>query len=277
MFSKRILMVRPNGFRVDYAINPYMLDARGNLQKVDSVLALKQWESLKDTFTSLGERVDVLEGDPEFPDMVFCANQTLPVLDKNGRMQIVLSRMHSAQRQGETQHLRKWAEALGLTVHTITGADFEGAGDAIWNYETHELFGGYGFRSTLEGYRQLEAMTGIKAFPLELVSENFYHMDTCFAILNAQTVAYVPGAFSQAGRKLIQSKFKTQIIVDETEAAQCFAANCVSVDGLNVVLQKGARKFEAQLIEHGFKPVPVDVSEFLKSGGAVFCMKQIIF
>src|SRR6185312_12702860 len=99
-WPKRMLMVRPNGFRVDYAINPYMLDEKGQLKKVDQALAMRQWENLKRTFESLGQTVDVIEGDPEFPDMVFSANQTLPYFDRQGRQCVLLSRMHAEQRRG---------------------------------------------------------------------------------------------------------------------------------------------------------------------------------
>ena len=46
--------------------------------------------------------------------------------------------------------------------------------------------------------------------------------------------------------------------------------NAVS-DGHNVILPSAARRFAAQLRERGYTPIPVDLSEFLKSGGSVKC------
>ena len=43
----KVLMVTPNGFRVEYAINPYMLDSNGKLQNINSLTALKQWTAAR--------------------------------------------------------------------------------------------------------------------------------------------------------------------------------------------------------------------------------------
>jgi N-dimethylarginine dimethylaminohydrolase len=269
-----MLMVRPNGFRVDYAINPYMLDENGQLKKVDQELAMRQWENLKRTFESLGQTVDVIEGDPEFPDMVFSANQTLPYFDREGRQRLLLSRMHAEQRRGEVVHFRRWAETQKIPYTVVDGVDFEGAGDAIWNYETGELLAGVGPRSSLEGYQFLQTLTDVKLHVLRTVSQDFYHTDTSLAVLDAESVAYVPEAFAAESVATLKRVFRRHLVIDREEAKHYFAGNCVSVDGKHVVLHQGATKFLKLLRQNGFTPVEVDVSEFLKSGGAVFCMKQ---
>jgi N-dimethylarginine dimethylaminohydrolase len=273
----RILMVRPNGFRVDYAINPYMVDEMGRLKKVDQALAMAQWENLRQTFIDLGQTVEVIEGDARFPDMVFSANQTLPYFDRDGRQRVLLARMQSEQRRGEVIHFANWAKSKNLPTESVTDCDFEGAGDAIWNYETGELIGGVGPRSQLAGYQLLEKLSGAGIHILYTVSQDFYHMDTCFAVLNATTAAYVPEAFAPESAAKLRSIFANLIAIDREEAKRHFAGNAVSIDGKNVVLHKGATKFTRQLRESGFVPVEVDVSEFLKAGGAVFCMKQRLF
>jgi len=276
-WPKRMLMVRPHGFRVDYAINPYMLDEKGQLKKVDQALAMRQWENLKRTFESLGQTVDVIEGDPEFPDMVFSANQTLPYFDREGRQRLLLARMHAEQRRGEVVHFRRWAEKHSIAYASVEGVDFEGAGDAIWNYETRELLAGVGPRSSIEGYQFLQTLTDVKLHVLKTVSQDFYHMDTSLAVLDAETVAYVPEAFASESLAALKKVFKRHLLIDREEAKRAFAGNCVSVDGKNVVLHQGATRFLKQLKENGFTPIEVDVSEFLKSGGAVFCMKQRLY
>jgi len=273
-WPKRMLMVRPNGFRVDYAINPYMLDEHGQLKKVDPILAMKQWETLKKTFEDLGQTVEVIEGDPAFPDMVFSANQTLPYFDRDGRQRFLLASMHAPQRRGEVASFAKWAVARDIPADAVVGCDFEGAGDAIWNYETRELLAGLGPRSQKAGYDQLQRLSSVKLHYLKTVTQDFYHMDTCLAVLNAETAAFVPSAFSAESVTALQGLFKNLLEIDLDEARNFFAGNCVSIDGKHVVLHQGAAKFPRQLRDYGFIPVEVNVSEFLKSGGAVFCMKQ---
>lgn len=274
-WPKRMLMVRPTGFRVDYAINPYMLDESGKLKQVDQALAMRQWDELKQVFERYGQIVDVIEGSEDFPDMVFAANQTLPYWDAQGRQRILLARMHSNQRRGEVPFFASWAESKGIPMDAVTDCDFEGAGDAIWNYETRELLAGVGPRTQIQAYDHLQKLAGgIKLILLKTVTDDFYHMDTCLTVLNATTVACVPQAFSADSVQRLKAAYKNLIEIDLEEAKQFFAGNAVCLDGKNVVLHRGAKKFVKQLQEAGFKPVEVDVSEFLKSGGAVFCMKQ---
>jgi N-dimethylarginine dimethylaminohydrolase len=276
-WPKSVLMVKPNGYRVEYAINPYMRDSNGQLHKVDEPKALQQWHALAQTLQKLGLRLDILEGDPQFPDMVFCANQTLPYWDTNGQASILLSRMHSKMRQGEVRHFSQWAEQRGFPCNTMTDFAFEGAGDAIWNYATREIYAGYGWRSERHAYAQIAKLCSAKIHLLELVSENFYHLDTCFAVLNATTAAYVPEAFSPAARELLQQKFRTLITINHHEAITTFAGNCVSVDGHHVILQAGSPQFCQNLTAQGFTPIEVNTSEFIKAGGSAFCMKQFLF
>lgn len=277
MWPSKILMVRPNGFRVEYSINPHMMDKDGNLNKVDEAASHKQWAKLKQKLEELNQKVEVIEGDSRFPDMVFCANQTFPFISKEGKKSIILSRMKSDFRQGELPYFEEWAQKNNFHIHQITDFSFEGCGDAIWNYETQEVFAGFGFRTAEKVYEQIEAITYKKMITLELVSPQFYHLDTCFVVLNGQTAAYVEEAFSAEAILKIKSKFKHLIKIDLEEALRNFAGNAFCVDGKNVVLHIGAQKFTKALKENGFNVHEVDVSEFLKSGGAVFCMKQVLF
>jgi N-dimethylarginine dimethylaminohydrolase len=44
-----------------------------------------------------------------------------------------------------------------------------------------------------------------------------------------------------------------------------------------VLIQEGCDGTVDRLRAHGFVPVELDTSEFLKAGGSVFCMKQMIW
>ena len=68
--------------------------------------------------------------------------------------------------------------------------------------------------------------------------------------------------------------------VIETSIADCssyFTGNCHSPNGKDVITHKGCSKFESDLTKFGFKVHPVDTSEFMKSGGSVFCMKMMCY
>lgn len=276
MWPKSTLMVNPIGFKVSYAINPYMADEKGNLNTINEELAHQQWNNLKNKFIELDISVDVVNGAMDCPDMVFCANQTFPFV-KDGKKSVVLSRMHSPFRQPEIPYFREWAQKNNFNIYEITDYQFEGCGDAIYNYESGQIFVGYGFRTDPRVFEQIEKIIGKKLIQLELVSADFYHLDTCFVVLNKDTAGYVPQAFSNDAIDVLKSNFKDLITIDYNEAKNSFAGNALCVNGKDVILHQGATQFCQDLSKRGFKIHEVDVSEYLKSGGAVFCMKQMLF
>ncbi|MGE4131503.1 MAG: dimethylarginine dimethylaminohydrolase family protein [Bdellovibrionales bacterium] len=204
-------------------------------------------------------------------------HQTLPVVTAHGERVIVLSRMHSPVRRGEVAHLNNWAKKRGFATFSIVDCDFEGAGDAIWNYGTGEIFGGHGFRTDPKAYEILRDQFGLTIHPLKLVDANYYHLDTCFVVLGADTAAYLPKAFDQPSQEILRAQFPRLIEIDEAEARLCFAGNATAIGGHTVVLQKGSTHFQNHLREIGLKVIEVETGEFIKGGGSVFCMKQLLF
>ena len=56
-----------------------------------------------------------------------------------------------------------------------------------------------------------------------------------------------------------------------------FACNAHSPDGKHVLIQSSATRAMHALERAGFSPIPIDTSEFIKSGGSVFCLKLMLF
>lgn len=275
-WPKTMLMVSPEYFEVKYSINPHMLDKDGQLNKIDKTKALQQWTGLKSTFETLGMSVEVIPGQEDLPDMVFCANQTFP-FTKNGERHILLSEMDSEYRQPEVQFFESWAKNKTYTIHKLNNKPFEGMGDALWNYETNTIFAGYGFRTTPAVYSEIEKIVDQKIITFELKDSRFYHLDTCLAILNKDTAAYVPEAFTQEGLSTLNQNFSNLIAVPLDEAEAALAGNMCTPNGKDIIIQQGALKTNQALNDNGFNVLEVETSEFLKSGGSVFCMKQLLF
>lgn len=274
----RVLMASPEHFRVAYVINPHMAE---NVGTVDAGAAQAQWEAIRAAYERLGVAVDVLEADPEFPDLVFCANQTLPFVEtvnlgEEPRYGVVLSRMHAEQRRGEVELLCAHFAGRGYDLYTLptelTGS-FEGMGDALWHPGRRLLWGGYGFRTDRRVYAHLAEVTGAPVLKLRLDDPDFYHLDTCLALLREDAALWYPGAFDAEGRALLESVIPTLLEVPEDEARHLFACNAHCPDGEHVLIQEGCEATEELLRTNGFTPVPLDTSEYLKAGGSVFCMK----
>lgn len=261
-YPKQVLMVRPNNFRIAYAINKHM-DINN---QVDQGKALSQWEEVKGAYDSLGFEVIEFFDQFNYPDMVFCANT---VFTYPGGM--ILSQMEHDERKPEVEIMSsKFAKKNQIQITQ----SFEAMGDLLWCYSTDELYGGHGFRTEEIVYEQIEKILDLKINRLKLVSDNYYHLDTCLSIINENTALYVESAFEKEGLDILLSKFSRLIKVDEDEALSYLACNAHSPDGKNVLVESHAIKLIAELENNGLNTIPLDTSEFLKSGGSIFCMKN---
>lgn len=280
--ASRVLMVRPTHFHVDNPINPHMRAKDGTLHTLDKVRAMLQWEKLRETYRSIDLNVTTLEGGEGLPDMVFCANQSLPVLTRTGERLAVLSNMANEIRHREVPLVKELLEREGYETRTLPDRSastlFEGMGDCLWLPGRRFLLGGYGHRTSASIYEKVADLAEAPVAIFELTNPRFYHLDTCLALLDESSALACREAFSDEGWALLKAIFPRiiEVELDEADSPQ-FACNAHCPDEKHVLLHPGSHKVESALRAAGFTPVPVDTSEFIKSGGSVFCMKLMFF
>jgi len=275
-----VLMCPPTYFNVESVQNPFM---DGKVGTVDKELAKKQWQDLKEIYTELGCEVKTVEAVENLEDMVFAANQVLPGIDDNGKLFALLGEMRHEKRRREVPWYRQWFLSNGYRVLTLADGleanapvpRFEAQGDAIWHPSRKFLWGGFGSRTDKESYPIISKLLNIPIVLLKLADPRFYHLDTCFCAINEDTVMIFEGAFDAEGLALIKHFFKNVIAVSEKDALN-FALNAVPIKD-NVILQKGSEQTVESLRKYGLNPIEVDTSEFMKSGGSVFCMKMMVY
>ena len=260
----RILMCAPDHYDVDYVINPWM---EGNIHKSSQDKAVEQWSKLNFVLNDLA-KVELVEGQPGVPDMVFTANAGL-VLGDNA----VLSRFYHPERQGEEPYFKKWFEDNGFNVFELPqDLPFEGAGDALLDREGLWLWAGYGFRSELDSHPYIAKWLDIEVLSLRLIDDRFYHLDTCFCPLSGGYLLYYPGAFDSYSNHIIEGRVPAEkrIAIAEADAIN-FACNSVNV-GQTVVMNKASNSLKQRLGNAGFKAIETPLTEFLKAGGAAKCL-----
>lgn len=270
-------MVRPLHYSVDYVINPHMANQVG---KVDKIEANNEWGLVRSLFDQIGIKVNVIEDQEGLPDMVFCANQSLPYMDENGKRHVFMSIMHADERKDEVPYIEQWYRQHGYEIHYLDEekvSDFEGCGDGIWHTGKRLLWGGYGYRSSLNAYETISDTFDIPILALELVDESFYHLDTCLCVLDQNTALIYPDAFTEEGLTMINKLFNRVINASKYEAEKLFACNASCPDGRNVIIQQGCTDVNKNLRDEGFSVHEVSTYEFLKSGGSVFCMKMLLW
>lgn len=254
-----ILMCPPDFYGIEYEINPWMSRSVPS----DAAQASEQWQALHDQLVGLGVDVRLMAPVKGLPDLVFTANAGLVWNDT-----VFLASFRHSARQGETPVDDDWFQSNGFqTIALPPTMNFEGAGDALFCGDT--LFGGYLVRSDATAMQWLGARMNCRTIPLQLVDEHFYHLDTCFCPLDAETALYYPPAFDDYARRAL-SLIPNLIPVRPEEAAR-FACNAVVV-GKNVVMNVGCPGLEADLIQHGFTPHSTPLDEFLKAGGSAKCL-----
>lgn len=270
-----VLMVEPTHYDVLYEINPHMA---GMIGTVDKDLAKMQWTHLTEVYAQIGLELQIMPGVEGLPDMVFCANQTFPFLDSTGCRRVILSKMASPYRVDEVPYFAEWYQQQGYEVieQTDPPVDFEGMGDAIWHPNKQLLYIGYGFRTQLPALQRAADCIGCEVVGLELVNPHFYHLDTCLCVLNEHTAIFVREAFTEEGVKILMRTFQNLIEVPLHEAKEGFVTNGFCPDGQHFVVQQGNTVTKHRLESDGFTVVEVDTSEFMKSGGSVFCMKMYL-
>jgi N-dimethylarginine dimethylaminohydrolase len=256
--ERSYLMCPPFHFAVSYAINPWMRPD----QPADARRAVRQWERLRQVYTELGHTVHLIEPVPGLPDMVFAANGATVVGGD-----VLGARFRYPERAAEAQAYLDWFRGHGYTDVRTAELVNEGEGDILCTGSA--LLAGYGFRSDPGAAAELEAAFGLPVHPVRLVDPRFYHLDTAMCVLDADTAAYYPAAFDEAGRATLAGLFGQLIEATDADAA-VLGLNAVS-DGRHVILPEQASDLAARLTEHGFEPIGVDLSELLKAGGGPKC------
>jgi N-dimethylarginine dimethylaminohydrolase len=272
--TPRIAMTTPDHFEVTYTINPWMQpDTWARAPGSASQIARDQWLALKSTLERIGFTVDVIPGVAGLPDMLFPANAAI-ILNRRA----MLARFRHPQRSGEEVHFQRYFLSLverGLLDEVATfstGLNQEGAGDCIWDAKREIFWAGFGPRSDAWALSQVTDYFQRGVVALLLATEHYYHLDTCFTALPGGEILYFPGAFAVRSAKLIEDMVRPEMRIAITpEEAATFCLNVVAL-GRDLVMAPAPPRLRSLLEERGYRCHDVDLSNFILSGGAAYCM-----
>lgn len=268
------LLVDPGHYDVSYAINPWMdpeLWARNPAENAQG--ARRGFNALHAALERAGAKVTVVSGQEGLPDMVFPANAGI-VFD--GR--VLPARFRFSERRGEEPYFQKIFEdmvACGTLTEIVPLPDGilqEGAGDCLWDRSRGFAWVGYGQRSVEESVAVIAETFGIRVERLPLVTERFYHLDTCFHVLPRGEVLYYPPAFSAETQARIAAIVPPeQRIVATEEDARHFCVNAVAFDD-QVIMAAPPASLVERLSALGYTVSGVPLQPFMLSGGGAYCM-----
>jgi N-dimethylarginine dimethylaminohydrolase len=258
--QRRFFLSKPNNFKIAYSINPWM----NPKNKVNLDEAKKQWESLLEAYKTAGAQVEVFEDLKGWPDSVFGGDSVF--LYGN---EAFASRFRYPERSGEVEPMVERFRERGYNVHyPPEGLFFEGNGEAIvWN---GMIFGGYGVRSDRKAIEFIGETLGIKTLPIRVMPPHF-HVDTVLCPLSDDLLAYVPSGMDEDSAAAVE-KLGVKLIAIDQEESLLLACNSMALDKNVVVSTHNSPKFDAELKKSGFEVLPLDLSEFAKSGGGAKCL-----
>jgi N-dimethylarginine dimethylaminohydrolase len=254
-------MCPPRYYGIEYEINPWMSRARPS----DSRSAQEQWSRLRRILQDdLSVEVDLIEPVPGLPDMVFTANAGFV-----WGQTFIVSNFRPAARRGEVPYYENWFRGSGYEIVRLPPENFfEGEGDLLMCGDL--LFAGYHIRSDVRSHQRVAAILQREILSLELVSDWFYHLDTCFCPLGAGCALYYPAAFDSYALKVLEGHIPDLVACPEKEAKR-FACNAIVV-GKRVVMNDGCPEVRGRLAALGFSVIETPLGEFIKAGGSAKCL-----
>jgi N-dimethylarginine dimethylaminohydrolase len=261
----QLLMCPPDYYGIEYEINPWM---KRNRQS-DAVVATRQWHDLSRLLVEkLGAEIQLVEAKPGLPDMVFTANAGVVWQNK-----FIVSNFRHEVRRGEAAYFAAWFRERGLKIIRLPeNYFFEGEGDLL---RCGDLwFAGYHIRSDMVAHQIVADVMDQEVLSLELTSDWFYHLDTCFCPLSQTTALYYPPAFDVYARKVLENQIPNLIPVPAQEAER-FACNAVVATN-SVVMNAHCPITRARIEETGLTVFETPLDEFLKAGGSAKCLVLII-
>ena len=273
MATPHYLMTDPAHFEVCYQINPWMDPAVWRADSSACARATAGSEALRRAIEMAGGKVEMIPAEAGLPDLVFPANSAT-VLD--GRA--LMARFAHPERRGEEApfltafHALRDRGVLREVAELPPGVVHEGAGDALWDRARGWFWGGHGQRSTLAGLKAHADFFGQEVVALELATPHFYHLDTCMRPLDGGHILYYPPAFTDQAVKTLRERVAPDLLIEADQAAaEALCVNAVNL-GETVIMAKAPPTLRAALEARGYRLVEVDLSPFIMSGGAAFCM-----
>ena len=255
--KKTVLMCRPEYFTVSYRINPWMFPEN----PTDQHLAMTQWVSLYETYQRIGIAVELIDPIEGLPDMVYAANGGF-VLDGIAYG----AKFRHAERAPEGPAYLHYLASQGFEPREAREVN-EGEGDFLLVGEV--ILAAHGFRSEGGSHEELAAIFGRPVVSLTLINPSYYHLDTALAVLDENTIAYLPSAFDEESNRVLRERFPDAIIAKEDDAA--FLGLNLYSDGKNVVMAEQATTLRHDIEARGYVTHGVNLSELLLGGGGVKC------
>jgi dimethylargininase len=223
-------------------------------------LALSQHEAYCQALENCGVALIRLPADLQHPDSTFVEDTA--VLTSRAA---ILTRPGAASRLGEVDGIRETIQRFYPSIGEIVAPGTLDGGD-VCEASSH-FFIGISHRTNQEGARQLSQWLGTDGFTSSLVDvrdmRSILHLKSGIAYLDNNDLVVMD---ELAGREEFSAFNLIRVPAEES-----YACNCVLVNH-RVLMPAGFPQLEQRLIRRGYKPLPLEMSEFRKMDGGLSCL-----
>ena len=204
--------------------------------------------------------ITTLDVDLRYPDATF-VEDTAVVTPRCS----ILTRPGARSREGEVAAIKKTIDSFSPATHEIHAPGTLDGGD-VCEAEGH-FFLGLSNRTNEEGARQLATHLVVQGYTCSLVDvrgmTSILHLKSGISYIGNNTFVVMEEI---ARNKAFDGYEFIRVVAEES-----YAANCVRVND-RVLVAAGNPRLTTELVEHGFNPLVLDISEFQKMDGGLSCL-----
>lgn len=221
---------------------------------------VQQHSRYREALEECGLAITTLDADLRYPDSTF-VEDTAVLTPRSA----VLTRPGASSREGEVAAIRETIRSFfPVTLEIETPGTLDG-GD-ICEAEDH-FFLGLSHRTNEEGVRQLAAHLASQGYTSSVIDvrrmTSILHLKSGISYIGNNTIVAME---EMAGNEFFRNYELIRVPLQES-----YAANCVRVNE-RVLVAAGYPHLTAELVDHGFNPLVLGMSEFQKMDGGLSCL-----
>ncbi len=262
---KRVLLSKPDFLKKAAPINE--IAVKWSETDLDREKILQEYLEFIKVYGENGIETEFAPTDPKAPNAVF--SRDFGGCVKEG---YILGNFKEPLRYQERIIFKQKMRDLGIPLlGEVTNGFFEGGDFAFLNETTIAV--GMAARTDETGFKEVRDIVeplGYTVVPVKCKAE-YLHLDMCFNLVDDHlAVAYIEGMPTAFLEKL--AELKIEIIPIKEEQIFEHGCNLQSIGAHRVLSLTQNETVNKELVTHGMKVIPVEISEILKAGGGLHCM-----
>ena len=277
------MMCYPAGWDTDDPNNVWMTKMSEEELDENYDKARGQWMQLYGWLTSPESMVLTLPAGEDFPDAVYCANVGI-VLCHLDKPVAIASNYKSPPRKGEYKVFESYMKDWHYEVHRPK-TTWEGEAD-LKHVKDNIYVGGYGIRTDKASFDWMEREFDMQIIKVHMTDDKLYHFDCEFFPLTPEVSMVCTEVMEKEEVKQIEKVCEIRDI--PLRMAHAGATNCVRLVNTlfcassRLQYKEGTKMWDEEFdkehmlqkiaVESGMSLVPIDLSEFEKSGAALSCL-----